>query len=43
MRKAVSDSGVQGMTVTEVRGSGRQGGHTEIYLGAEYVVEFVPK
>jgi nitrogen regulatory protein P-II 2 len=43
VRKAVSESGVQGVTVTEVRGFGRQRGHTEIYRGAEYVVEFVPK
>jgi nitrogen regulatory protein P-II 2 len=39
----VSDVGVHGVTVTEVRGFGRQRGHTEIYRGAEYVVEFVPK
>lgn len=43
VRKAISDIGVQGVTVTEVRGFGRQRGHTEIYRGAEYVVEFVPK
>jgi len=43
VRKAVSDIGVQGVTVTEVRGFGRQRGHTEIYRGAEYAVEFVPK
>jgi nitrogen regulatory protein P-II 2 len=43
VRKAISDIGVQGITVTEVRGFGRQRGHTEIYRGAEYVVEFVPK
>jgi nitrogen regulatory protein P-II 2 len=43
VRKAVSDVGVQGVTVTEVRGFGRQRGHTEIYRGAEYAVEFVPK
>jgi nitrogen regulatory protein P-II 2 len=43
VRKAVSDIGVQGVTVTEVRGFGRQRGHTEIYRGAEYVIEFVPK
>lgn len=43
VRKAVSDAGVQGVTVTEVRGFGRQRGHTEIYRGAEYAVEFVPK
>jgi nitrogen regulatory protein P-II 2 len=43
VRKAISDVGVQGVTVTEVRGFGRQRGHTEIYRGAEYLVEFVPK
>jgi nitrogen regulatory protein P-II 2 len=43
VRQAISDVGVQGVTVTEVRGFGRQRGHTEIYRGAEYVVEFVPK
>ena len=43
VRGAVSDAGVRGLTVTEVRGFGRQRGHTEIYRGAEYVVEFVPK
>jgi nitrogen regulatory protein P-II 2 len=43
VRQAVSEVGVQGVTVTEVRGFGRQRGHTEIYRGAEYVVEFVPK
>jgi nitrogen regulatory protein P-II 2 len=43
VRKAISDVGVQGVTVTEVRGFGRQRGHTEIYRGAEYTVEFVPK
>jgi nitrogen regulatory protein P-II 2 len=43
VRHAVSEVGVQGITVTEVRGFGRQRGHTEIYRGAEYVVEFVPK
>ncbi len=43
VRKAVSEVGVQGVTVTEVRGFGRQRGHTEIYRGAEYAVEFVPK
>ena len=43
VRAAVSDIGVRGLTVTEVRGFGRQRGHTEIYRGAEYVVEFVPK
>ncbi len=43
VRQAISDIGVQGVTVTEVRGFGRQRGHTEIYRGAEYAVEFVPK
>ena len=43
VRAAVSDAGIRGLTVTEVRGFGRQRGHTEIYRGAEYVVEFVPK
>jgi nitrogen regulatory protein PII len=43
VRAALGEVGVQGVTVTEVRGFGRQRGHTEIYRGAEYVVEFVPK
>jgi len=43
VRNAISDAGVQGVTVTEVRGFGRQRGHTEIYRGAEYAVEFLPK
>ena len=43
VRQAISDIGVQGVTVTEVRGFGRQRGHTEIYRGAEYAIEFVPK
>jgi nitrogen regulatory protein P-II 2 len=43
VREAISVLGVQGMTVTEVRGYGRQKGHTEIYRGAEYVVNFLPK
>jgi nitrogen regulatory protein P-II 2 len=43
VRKALSGVGVQGMTVTEVKGYGRQKGHTEIYRGAEYVVNFLPK
>ena len=43
VRKAITDIGVQGVTVTEVRGFGRQRGHTEIYRGAEYAIEFVPK
>ena len=43
VRDALSEIGVQGMTVTEVRGFGRQKGHTELYRGAEYVVDFLPK
>ncbi len=43
VRNAISDAGVKGVTVTEVRGFGRQRGHTEIYRGAEYAVEFLPK
>jgi nitrogen regulatory protein P-II 2 len=43
IRDALSGIGVQGMTVTEVKGYGRQKGHTEIYRGAEYAVNFVPK
>jgi nitrogen regulatory protein P-II 2 len=43
VRTAITEIGVQGMTVTEVKGFGRQRGHSEIYRGAEYVVEFVPK
>lgn len=43
VRKAINDVGVNGVTVTEVRGFGRQRGHTEIYRGAEYAVEFIPK
>jgi nitrogen regulatory protein P-II 2 len=43
VRTAIADIGVQGVTVTEVKGFGRQRGHTEIYRGAEYSVEFVPK
>ncbi|HWS70122.1 MAG TPA: P-II family nitrogen regulator [Steroidobacteraceae bacterium] len=43
VRQAVGEAGVQGVTVTEVRGFGRQRGHTEVYRGAEYLVEFVPK
>jgi len=43
VRQAIAEVGVSGVTVTEVRGFGRQRGHTEIYRGAEYVVEFVPK
>mgnify|MGYP000359394491 FL=1 len=43
VRQALSEVGVQGMTVTEVKGFGRQKGHTELYRGAEYVVDFLPK
>ncbi len=43
VRDALSDIGVQGITVTEVKGFGRQKGHTELYRGAEYVVDFLPK
>jgi nitrogen regulatory protein P-II 2 len=43
VREALSEMGVQGMTVTEVKGFGRQKGHTELYRGAEYVVDFLPK
>lgn len=43
VRQALSDVGVQGITVTEVKGFGRQKGHTELYRGAEYVVDFLPK
>lgn len=43
VRGALSDIGVQGVTVTEVKGFGRQKGHTELYRGAEYVVDFLPK
>jgi len=43
VRHALSEIGVQGMTVTEVKGFGRQKGHTELYRGAEYVVDFLPK
>ena len=43
LREALSEVGVQGMTVTEVKGFGRQKGHTELYRGAEYVVDFLPK
>jgi nitrogen regulatory protein P-II 2 len=42
-REALSEVGVQGLTVTEVKGFGRQKGHTELYRGAEYVVDFLPK
>lgn len=43
VRNALSEIGVQGMTVTEVKGFGRQKGHTELYRGAEYVIDFLPK
>ncbi len=43
VREALSDAGVSGITVTEVKGFGRQKGHTELYRGAEYVVDFLPK
>ena len=43
VREALADIGVNGMTVTEVKGFGRQKGHTELYRGAEYVIDFLPK
>ena len=43
VKEALSTLGIQGMTVTEVKGFGRQKGHTELYRGAEYVVDFIPK
>ncbi|MDO4434968.1 MAG: P-II family nitrogen regulator [Cardiobacteriaceae bacterium] len=43
VREALSDAGINGITVTEVKGFGRQKGHTELYRGAEYVVDFLPK
>ena len=43
VREALSQIGIQGITVTEVKGFGRQKGHTELYRGAEYVVDFLPK
>ena len=43
VREALADVGVHGLTVTEVKGFGRQKGHTELYRGAEYVVDFLPK
>ncbi|MFA5488535.1 MAG: P-II family nitrogen regulator [Candidimonas sp.] len=43
VREALSSIGIQGMTVTEVKGFGRQKGHTELYRGAEYIVDFLPK
>ena len=43
VREALSEAGISGITVTEVKGCGRQKGHTELYRGAEYVVDFLPK
>ena len=43
VKEALAESGIEGMTVTEVKGFGRQHGHTELYRGAEYVVDFLPK
>ena len=43
VKEALQDAGVQGMTVTEIKGFGRQKGHTELYRGAEYIVDFLPK
>lgn len=43
VREAVKEAGIDGLTVTEVKGYGRQAGHTELYRGAEYVVDFLPK
>src|SRR3954465_13607083 len=43
VKEALSKEGIQGMTITEVKGFGRQRGHTELYRGAEYVVDFMPK
>jgi len=43
VREALAELGVSGMTVSEVKGFGRQHGHTELYRGAEYVVDFIPK
>ncbi len=43
MREALHETGAQGLTVTEVKGFGRQKGHTELYRGAEYIVDFLPK
>ncbi|MEM9025857.1 MAG: P-II family nitrogen regulator, partial [Verrucomicrobiota bacterium] len=43
VKEALSDIGIEGMTVTEVKGFGRQKGHTEIYRGSEYTVDFLPK
>jgi len=43
VREALTEQGIQGLTVTEVKGFGRQKGHTELYRGAEYVIDFLPK
>ena len=43
VRDALNDMGIKGMTITEIKGFGRQKGHTELYRGAEYVVDFIPK
>lgn len=43
VKEALTDAGIEGITVTEVKGYGRQKGHTELYRGAEYVVDFIPK
>ncbi len=43
MKEALQEAGIQGLSVTEVKGFGRQKGHTELYRGAEYVVDFLPK
>lgn len=43
VKEAITDLGIQGMTISEVKGFGRQKGHTELYRGAEYVVDFLPK
>ncbi len=43
VREALEDIGIQGLTITEVKGCGRQKGHTELYRGAEYIVDFLPK
>jgi len=43
VKEALAEAGIEGMTITEVKGYGRQAGHSELYRGAEYVVEFIPK
>jgi len=43
VKEALTEAGIEGMTITEVKGYGRQAGHSELYRGAEYVVEFIPK